>query len=127
MTITNLMHVTGSKADLYSSSYFEKVEGERPAVNPFTRWVDGKLFACGTVVDKLGKGRVVIDLTAAREVMFISADSDDPMSEMKHALLLMKQLPRHSLSITRLFHLPIRSSVGSTDLRTKSISSIIGK
>lgn len=86
MTITNLMHVTGSKADLYSSSYFEKVEGERPAVNPFTRWVDGKLFACGTVVDKLGKGRVVIDLTAAREVMSISADSDDPMSEIEACL-----------------------------------------
>ena len=86
MTITNLMHVTGNKADLYSSSYFKAVEGERPAINPFNRWVDGSLYALGTVTDTLGTSRVVIDLTAAKEVMTITADSADPMAEIEACL-----------------------------------------
>ena len=92
MTITNIMHVTGSKADLYSSSYFKKVEGIREPVNPFTEWVDGRLYAFGTrVVITKYKGqevdryteRIALDLTAAKEGLGLTGESDDPMQEIE--------------------------------------------
>lgn len=86
MTITNIMHVTGSKADLYSPSYFKKVEGERPAINPFERWVDGELFAFGSMTDTLGTSRVVINLTAAKDAVPIVVSSDDPFADIAASL-----------------------------------------
>jgi len=86
MTITNIMHVTGSKADLYSPSYFKKVEGERPAINPFERWVDGELFAFGTRTDELGTSRVVINLTTAKDAVPITVTSDDPFADIQQCI-----------------------------------------
>jgi len=78
------MHVTGTKADLFSSSYFKKVQGERKPVNPFNKWVNGRLFIFGVLTDE-EKGdtqRVVIDLTAAREPCEVTADTSDPFTEI---------------------------------------------
>ena len=85
MTITNIMHVTGSKADLYSSSYFKKVEGMREPVNPFKKWVDGRLYAFGTVTTQIGEERIALDLTASQEA-FTFVDSDDPIQMINDVL-----------------------------------------
>ena len=95
MTITNIMHVTGSKADLYSSMYFKGLEGVREPVNPFNKWVDGSLYAFGTrtVVIKY-KGnelerydeRIAIDLTAAKDGLGLTVESNDPVLEISNKL-----------------------------------------
>ena len=95
MTITNIMHVTGSKADLYSSMYFKGLEGVREPVNPFNKWVGGRLYAFGTrtVVIKY-KGnelerydeRIAIDLTAAKEGLGLTVESNDPVLEISNKL-----------------------------------------
>ena len=87
MTITNLMHVTGSKADLYSPSYFKKVAGERPAVNPFERWVNGKLIAFGTAIENREEYRLAIDLTGFKTDHGIDIDfGDDPIQSLTEYL-----------------------------------------
>ena len=95
MTITNIMHVTGSKADLYSSDYFKSMEGIREPVNPFTKWVDGHLYAFGTreVIVRYEEKetgrfteRIALDLTAAQEGLGLTGDSDDPMQEIEDKL-----------------------------------------
>ena len=85
MTITNIMHVSGSKADLYSPSYFKELEGMREPVNPFSKWVDGNLYAFGLRSDQYGQVRIVIDLTAAaKEITF--EDSSDPVKMIEDKL-----------------------------------------
>jgi len=76
--------VTGSKADLYSPSYFKKVAGERPAVNPFERWVNGKLFVFGIASYPTGdQYRFCLDLTKLNQAHPFSFLSDDPFSELE--------------------------------------------
>ena len=86
MTISNILHVNGSKADLYSSSYFKRDSDVREPVNPFKQWVDGCLYAYGTVTNSFGTFRAVINLTAAKGTLEITADSDDPMQEIEDCL-----------------------------------------
>lgn len=91
ITITNIMHVNGSKADLYSSKYFKKVEGVREAVSPFARWTGGSIIAFGTRSNSLGVTNVAIDLRYVNKNIvtldIIPLDiEDDPVSYMSKIL-----------------------------------------
>lgn len=88
MTITNLMHVNGSDADLFSPRYFQEVEGKRPAIDPFKLWVDGQLIAFGTRQDDFGVTRIAIDLRKAAESVpaLLELSSNDPLTEINRIL-----------------------------------------
>ena len=86
ITITNIMHVNGSKADLYSSNYFKKVEGVRDAISPFARWTDGSIVAFGTKTNELGTVNIAIDLSQVVETLFPFELGDDPMTEISEQL-----------------------------------------
>lgn len=88
ITITNIMHVNGSKTDLYSPSYFKKVEGVRDAVSPFARWTDGSIFAFGSRTNELGTINVVVDLIIVNDtVVPLSVDlGDDPVATIESVL-----------------------------------------
>ena len=88
ITITNIMHVNGSKTDLYSPGYFKKVEGVRDAVSPFARWTDGSIFAFGSRTNELGTINVVVNLTLVNDtVVPLSVDlGDDPVTTIESLL-----------------------------------------
>ena len=85
MIITNILHVTGTKADLFSASYFKKEEGKRVAINPFS-WVDGRLYGYGMVQEMFGPVRICIDLRAAKEACGFTGEGDDPMEQINNCV-----------------------------------------
>lgn len=94
MTITNILHVTGTKMDLYSPSYFKEVEGEREAVDPLKRWVDGDLFGYGIIKENDDEYRFVIDIRELKRTFDdLTFESIDPMMELNVFLTLKEDDP----------------------------------
>lgn len=83
MIITNILHVSGVQANLYSPSFFKREVGQRKPINPFTEWVGGRLYAYGTYINKENsKERFAIDLRAVKDLIGFTGEGDDPLAQM---------------------------------------------